>query len=107
MPTPTKEKEFPFVLIEKASAPELNVMELMVTAPERDNEVIVEVLNVAVSPAFTGALPPTQLPPLFQLPLMGGGVGLPDPQTAFTCPSAGAAMATNSNRAPRAVAKNP
>ena len=43
MPVPTNEKEFPFVSIVKAFAPELNVMVLIVTAPERDSEVIMEI----------------------------------------------------------------
>src|SRR5262249_54144016 len=57
MPAPTKEKEngpLLSVIIVKASAPELNVMESMVTSSERNSVVIVEVLNVAVSPALTG-----------------------------------------------------
>ncbi len=101
MPTPTKEKELPSVLIVKALAPRLNVMESMVTSPERDSEVIVEVLNVAVSPAMTGGIAGVQLPPVFQSPDNGQQF-----QTASTA-SAGAAMATNSRKAPRAVAKNP
>src|SRR5947199_5880155 len=101
MPTPTKEKEFPFVSIVKASAPELNVMESMVTSPERNSEVTLEELNVAVSPGLTGAIAGVQLPPVFQLPDNGQQF-----QTASTA-SAGAAMVTNNRRDPRAVAKNP
>src|SRR6266481_802608 len=65
MPTPAKEKEFPFVWVVKALAPELNVMESMVTVPERVRKVTVEVLNVAVSPALTGGIAGVQLPPVF------------------------------------------
>ena len=105
MPTPTKEKiwvfEVEFVVIVKGLAPGLNVMESMVTSPERNSEVIVEVLNVAVSPALTGGIAGVQLPPVFQSTDDGFEF-----HTASTA-SAGAAMATTSRRAPRAVAKNP
>jgi hypothetical protein len=100
MPTPTKEKEFPNVPIEKALAPELNVIESMVTVFERDSEVIVEVLNVAVSPALTGTVGGFQLPFVFQSP----DPGLVS-QSASTA-SAGAAVATTSRSAQRAMAKN-
>ena len=89
-----------------ASAPELNVMESMVTSSERNSVVIVEVLKVAVSPALTGAIPPTQFLPSFHVPSKGGGDGLPDAQTASSA-NAGAAVATNNRSAPRAVVKNP
>ena len=53
--------------IENGFAPELKVMESMVTLAERVGEVCVEVPKVAVSPALTGAIPPDQLAPVFQL----------------------------------------
>ena len=56
--------------IENGLAPELKVMESMVTLAERVGEVCVEVPKVAVSPALTGANPGgtlNQLPPVFQV----------------------------------------
>jgi hypothetical protein len=90
MPAPTKEKEFPDVFIEKALEPGLNVMESMVTSLERDSEVVVERLNVAVSPAWTGAIGGVQLSPSFQEEDDGFAF-----QTASTA-SAAAGIETNS-----------
>ena len=104
MPAPTKEKENGpslSVIIVKASAPGLNVMESMVTSPLRNSTVIVEVLNVALSPAMTGGIPVFQFTPSFHTEFCGIAF-----QMEFTA-SAGAAMATTSRRAPRAVVKNP
>ncbi len=91
----------PPTLIVNALAPELNVMESMVTSAERDRKRILEVLNVAVSPAMTGGIPVFQFPPLFQLP------SLAIVSQMESTANAGAARAKNSRRAPRAVAKNP
>ena len=89
---------FPSVSIVKALAEGWKVIDSTVTLPESVNEVCVEVLNVAVSPGFTGALGDVdQLVPVFQSPEPGS-----DSQTASRA-SDGADAATNSASAMRSA----
>jgi hypothetical protein len=59
------------IWIEKTLAPGTKVMESMVTDALIVGEVCVEVLKVAVSPGLSGAIPPDQFVPEFQLPESG------------------------------------
>jgi hypothetical protein len=90
IPAPSRVSTFPFVLIVKAFARGLKVIDSTVALPERISEVTAEVLNVAVSPRLTGAIGDVdQLVPAFQKPEPGLGS-----QTASTA-STGVDVATN------------
>jgi hypothetical protein len=66
IPGPLILSVFPFVLMVKALAPGLKVIDSTVALSESDSKVRAEVLNVAVSPGLTGALGDVdQLVPVF------------------------------------------
>ena len=79
----------------------MKVIDSTVAFPKSVGNSCVEVLNVAVSPGLTGAIPDAQLAPAFQLSVSGAGN-----QTALTA-SAGVDAATarnNPTRSARTVA---
>src|SRR5262245_43542619 len=80
IPAPWTVSALPCVSIVKALAPGLKVIDSTVAFLKTVREVVVEVLNVAVSPGLTGAIGDVdQLAPAFQTPMMGLSS-----QTAFT-----------------------
>src|SRR6516164_7974892 len=98
MPAPSIVRNvFASVPIVNALAPGLKVIDSTVAISESVSEVVIEVLNVAVSPGLTGALGGDQFVPVFQSAEPGLGS-----QTASTA-SAGIDVATNTNSATIAV----